>query len=132
MLSTRVITDRDTGVSKGYGFVNMADSSSAQTAMAALDNYKLNDRVLAVKIAGRKDGPMGGFGAGPPMARPGMPPPGEPELEAQSTSASGGSVSGPSSQDWEPGREDCRQEGRPNGRLWRRTSHGAAWHAPTR
>ena len=77
VLSTRVITDRDTGASRGYGFVNMADVASAQTAMAALDNYKLNDRVLAVKIAGKKDGPMGGPGA-PAMRPPGMMPPPHP------------------------------------------------------
>ena len=41
VLSTRVINDRDTGVSRGYGFVNMADVPSAQAAMRSLDNYKV-------------------------------------------------------------------------------------------
>ena len=42
VLSTRVINDRDTGVSRGYGFVNMADVPSAQAAMRSLDNYKVS------------------------------------------------------------------------------------------
>ena len=41
VMSTRVINDRDTGVSRGYGFVNMADVHSAQAAMRSLDNYKV-------------------------------------------------------------------------------------------
>ncbi|KAK9796272.1 hypothetical protein WJX73_001196 [Symbiochloris irregularis] len=72
VLSTRVIMDRETGVAKGYGFVNMADIGSASQAMRSLEGYKLGDKTLSVKIAGQKGG---GGGPGPQSMGPGMPRP---------------------------------------------------------
>ena len=48
--SAKVITDRDTGRSKGYGFVEM-DDESGQKAVDALDGFELLDRNLRVSVA---------------------------------------------------------------------------------
>lgn len=48
--STSVITDRDTGRSKGFGFVEM-DDAGAQTAMENLNNKEINGRSLKVNEA---------------------------------------------------------------------------------
>ena len=47
----RVITDRDTGRSKGFGFVEMPDSTTAQTAIAGLQGKELAGRTLTVNEA---------------------------------------------------------------------------------
>ena len=47
----RVITDRDTGRSKGFGFVEMPDSTPAKTAMARLQGTELAGRALTVNEA---------------------------------------------------------------------------------
>ena len=65
VMSTRVIIERDTGASKGYGFVNMSGVREAQQAMTSLDGYKMGDKTLSVKVAGQK----GGL-APPPMGPP--------------------------------------------------------------
>jgi RNA recognition motif-containing protein len=49
--SVRIITDFDTGRSKGYGFVEMASSTEADAAIKALHNYNLNGRTLVVNEA---------------------------------------------------------------------------------
>ena len=46
-----VMTDRDTGRSKGFGFVEMPDSSAAQTALQALNGTALDGRALTVNEA---------------------------------------------------------------------------------
>jgi RNA recognition motif-containing protein len=59
----KVITDRDTGRSKGFAFVTFEDPSSAQKALEA-DGQPLNDRKLKVSIAREQQGRTGGAGGG--------------------------------------------------------------------
>jgi RNA recognition motif-containing protein len=47
----QVITDRDTGRSRGFGFVEMEKSDEAQKAIAALNGHNLNGRQLTVNQA---------------------------------------------------------------------------------
>ena len=49
--SAHVMTDQDTGHSRGTGFVEMATSDQAQAAIAALNGKDSNGRVLAVSKA---------------------------------------------------------------------------------
>ena len=49
--SVRIITDFDTGRSKGYGFVEMATPEEADAAIKALHNHNLNGRMLVVNEA---------------------------------------------------------------------------------
>jgi cold-inducible RNA-binding protein len=50
-----VIMDRDTGRSKGFGFVEMGDNGEAQNAIKALDGSPLNNRNLKVNEARPRD-----------------------------------------------------------------------------
>jgi RNA recognition motif-containing protein len=47
----RVIIDRDTGRSKGFGFIEMPDSTTAKTAIAGLQGKDLGGRTLTVNEA---------------------------------------------------------------------------------
>ena len=47
----RVIIDRDTGRSKGFGFVEMPDSTTAKTAIQGLQGKELEGRTLTVNEA---------------------------------------------------------------------------------
>ena len=49
--SARVIKDRDTGRSKGFGFVEMDSGEQAQAAIAALNGQEVNGRALTVNEA---------------------------------------------------------------------------------
>jgi cold-inducible RNA-binding protein len=49
--SVAVIKDRDSGQSKGFGFVEMADDNEAKAAMAALNGKDLSGRALMVNEA---------------------------------------------------------------------------------
>ena len=49
--SARVITDRDSGASRGFGFVEMDDDGAARTAISALDGYEIDGRPLRVNEA---------------------------------------------------------------------------------
>jgi cold-inducible RNA-binding protein len=61
--SAQVIMDRDTGRSKGFGFVEMASDQEAQTAIAALNGKDANGRALTVNEAKpREGGGRGGRG----------------------------------------------------------------------
>ncbi|MCC6159824.1 MAG: RNA-binding protein [Deltaproteobacteria bacterium] len=65
----KVITDRDTGRSRGFGFVTFANAESAQKAISALDGKDLDGRTIKVNKAEDKprdrDGGGGGrFGGG--------------------------------------------------------------------
>ncbi len=60
--SVNVIMDRDTGRSRGFGFVEMDDASAADAAMRALDGSELGGRNLKVNEA--QDRQRGGGGGG--------------------------------------------------------------------
>lgn len=49
--SAQVITDRDTGRSKGFGFVEMGSASEAEAAIAALNGGEHKGRALTVNVA---------------------------------------------------------------------------------
>jgi RNA recognition motif-containing protein len=69
-----LITDRDTGQSKGFGFVEMSTDAEAQAATQALNGTSLDGRQIKVSEAkpktsgggggggGRRDGGGGGYG----------------------------------------------------------------------
>jgi RNA recognition motif-containing protein len=46
-----VITDRDTGRSRGFGFVEMDDDAEAQAAIEALDGSDMDGRQVRVNVA---------------------------------------------------------------------------------
>jgi cold-inducible RNA-binding protein len=61
--SCQVITDRDTGSSKGFGFVEMNSKASADAAKAKFDGQELRGRALKVDEAKpRSDSRNGGGG----------------------------------------------------------------------
>ena|SRR5580658_9999741 len=66
-----VVTDRDTGRSRGFAFVEMTDGAQADQAIAALNGSDLNGRALNINEArpqgsGGGRGPGGGGGGGRP------------------------------------------------------------------
>jgi len=58
--SVNVITDRETGRSRGFGFVEMEEGSAADAAMQALDGKDMDGRSLRVNEAHDRRGPGGG------------------------------------------------------------------------
>ncbi len=66
VVSAKVITDRETGRSRGFGFVEMSNDEAAQKAIDALDQQAVDGRTLNVGKArprgDRKDGRGGGGG----------------------------------------------------------------------
>lgn len=60
--SAQVIMDRDTGRSKGFGFVEMGSDQEAQAAIAALSGKEIDGRTLTVNEARPKEGGGGGRG----------------------------------------------------------------------
>lgn len=64
--SAQVITDRDSGRSKGFGFVEMSSDSEAQAAIDALNGQMHQDRPLTVNEARPREdrGGRGGGGGG--------------------------------------------------------------------
>jgi RNA recognition motif-containing protein len=62
--SAQVIVDRDTGRSKGFGFVEMGSEQEAQAAINALNGKEVEGRTLTVNEARPKEGGGGGGGRG--------------------------------------------------------------------
>jgi RNA recognition motif-containing protein len=61
-----VVTDRDTGKSRGFGFVEMGSDSEAQAAIDGLNGQALDGRTIQVNVARPREdrGPGGGGGGG--------------------------------------------------------------------
>ncbi|KAG8064336.1 hypothetical protein GUJ93_ZPchr0004g40228 [Zizania palustris] len=97
IVMAKVIKDRITGQSKGYGFVKYSDVSQANAAIASMNGYHLEGRVIAVRVAGKPPQPAvppgppavpapptypptdpsaGGYTSQPYMGTPPPPPPG--------------------------------------------------------
>ena len=53
--SVKIVTDRDSGRSKGFGFVEMADETAARNAISKLDNQEVEGRNIVVKEARSRD-----------------------------------------------------------------------------
>jgi RNA recognition motif-containing protein len=67
--SVKLITDRDTGQSKGFGFVEMGSNSEAQATVDALNGADYDGRPMKVNEAKpqekrSRDGGRGGYGGG--------------------------------------------------------------------
>ncbi len=59
-----IITDRDTGKSRGFGFVEMPDDSAAEQAIAGLNGKDMGGRAMSVSEARPKSDRGGGGGGG--------------------------------------------------------------------
>jgi RNA recognition motif-containing protein len=65
VVSAQIIMDRDTGRSKGFGFVEMKSDQEAQAAITALNGKEIEGRALIVNEARpRPEGGRGGGGGG--------------------------------------------------------------------
>lgn len=65
VVSARIITDKFSGQSRGFAFVEMSSEEEANKAVQELNNYSLGGRTIVVNIARpQEDRPQGGFGSG--------------------------------------------------------------------
>ena len=69
VVSATIVMDRDTGRSRGFGFVEMGDAAQGTAAINAINNQEVDGRKLTVneakpKPAGGGGGGRGGFGGG--------------------------------------------------------------------
>ncbi|MCB0704163.1 MAG: RNA-binding protein [Saprospiraceae bacterium] len=62
--SAKVVMDRDTGRSKGFGFVEMPNDDEANEAINALNETDFDDRTIVVKKARPREERGGGGGGG--------------------------------------------------------------------
>jgi RNA recognition motif-containing protein len=62
--SAKVMMDRDTGRSKGFGFVEMASDAEAQAAINGMNGQALEGRAIVVNEARPREERPGGFGGG--------------------------------------------------------------------
>ena len=62
--SAEVISDRETGRSKGFGFVQMGSDQEAQAAISALNGHEMGGRALTVNEAKPREPRSGGFSGG--------------------------------------------------------------------
>ncbi|KMT08882.1 hypothetical protein BVRB_6g136050 [Beta vulgaris subsp. vulgaris] len=70
IVMAKVIKDRVTQLSKGYGFVKYSNVEQANTAINGMNGYRLDGRTIAVRVAGKPPQPT----APQPPAPPAMPP----------------------------------------------------------
>ncbi|XP_002510980.2 splicing factor-like protein 1 [Ricinus communis] len=66
IVMAKVIKDRVTGVSKGYGFVKYRDIQMANNAIASMNGYRIDGRTIAVRVAGKPPQPT--VPPGPPAS----------------------------------------------------------------
>ena len=64
--SAKILTDRETGRSRGFGFVEMSDDDAARAAMEELDGSSVDGRQIVVNEARPRNegGNRGGYGGG--------------------------------------------------------------------
>ena len=63
VVSVKIIMDRETGRSKGYGFVEMADDEAGDKAIAALNEVDMDGKTLSVSVARpREERPRRSYG----------------------------------------------------------------------
>ncbi|KAL8266451.1 hypothetical protein R6Q59_003795 [Mikania micrantha] len=81
IVMAKVIKDKITGLSKGYGFVKYSNISQANQAIASMNGYRLDGRVIAVRVAGK---------APQPAVPPGPPAPAAPAAPVPTYAGAGG------------------------------------------
>ena len=64
VLEVKIVTDRETGRSRGFAFVSLSDVESARSAQSEMDGANLDGRALRVNEAEQRDAPRS-------QARPG-------------------------------------------------------------
>ncbi len=62
--SAKVITDRETGRSRGFGFVEMPSDEEGKAAMSGLNNKEVEGRAMSVSVAKEREARTGGGGFG--------------------------------------------------------------------
>jgi len=62
--SAKVMTDRDSGRSKGFGFVEMGSPEEAEAAIRGMNGLSVGGRSIVVNISRPKESTGGGFGGG--------------------------------------------------------------------
>ncbi|MBL0184057.1 MAG: RNA-binding protein [Chitinophagaceae bacterium] len=60
--SAKVITDRETGRSRGFGFVEMPSDDEGKDAMLGLNNKEVEGRAMSVSVAKEREERTGGGG----------------------------------------------------------------------
>lgn len=64
LVEAKVILDRDTGRSRGFGFVTFSEGTAAKKAIAEMNGKEFEGRTIKVDIAEDKRGPGGGGNGG--------------------------------------------------------------------
>ncbi|HZO12091.1 MAG TPA: RNA-binding protein [Polyangiaceae bacterium] len=63
LTDAKIVTDRETGRSRGFGFISFADETAAANAIAKMDGTELDGRAIRVNLAHERT-PRGGGGGG--------------------------------------------------------------------
>ncbi len=70
LVEVKIVTDRDTGRSRGFGFITFANDEEADKAMQQMDGSSLDGRTLRVNLAEERGGGGGRRGPGGGGRRP--------------------------------------------------------------